>query len=71
MSTRAIAPVVGVDRTNVIRDLQVVQSAPPATTDPAERGETITQPSKTITGMDGKTYTRPEPAVEAGICADG
>lgn len=63
MSTRAIAPVVGIDRTNVTRDLQVVQSAPP---EPApanvntETGEIYDEPVKTV-GMDGKQYSRPEP----------
>jgi hypothetical protein len=46
MSTRAIAPVVGVDRKTVERDIAGGTSAPP-------------EPRK-ITGLDGKQYIRPD-----------
>ena len=45
MSTRAIATVVGVDHSQVVRDQQVVQSAPP----------------EVVTGLDGKSYPRRKP----------
>lgn len=78
MSTRAIAPTVGVDGSTVRRDVQVVQAAPPAPAhrfyrepDPAERidydtGEVLdeTPVTPTVTGLDGKTYKRPEPTGE-------
>ena len=50
MSTRAIAPVVGVGQANVARDLQVVQSAPPA---PKEIPSPLPA-SDTITGMENR-----------------
>lgn len=63
MSTRAIAPVLGVTHKTVVKDSQairgdVVPEVPPAI---EKHGEAIAQPPKTITGMDGKAYTRPEP----------
>lgn len=74
MSTRAIAPVVGASHMQVGRDLRSgVTDVPPASTDEptfdptpswdpvdTETGEIPTEP-RSITGMDGKTYTRPEP----------
>ena len=65
----------GVDGSTVRRDVQVVQAAPPAPahrfyreSDPAERidydtGEVLdeTPVAPTVTGLDGKTYKRPEP----------
>jgi hypothetical protein len=49
MSTRAIAPIVGVDRKTVERDV---------------RGGTNVPPIETVEGLDGKTYPRqgPKPA---------
>lgn len=92
MSSRAIAPVVGVDRTTVLRDIQAGgASAPPAAPDslsdvttgeevtpaaPAVTGQGATAgeapgerveaspplpPRRPVTGLDGKTYTTPEP----------
>jgi IS30 family transposase len=49
-STRAIAAVAGVDHATVIRDLQVVRDAPVA----------AAPMSTTITGVNGKTYQRPD-----------
>lgn len=46
MSTRAIAPIVGADHVTVSRDLGRVANATP----------------ESVKGLDGKTYTRPEPA---------
>jgi IS30 family transposase len=45
MSTRAIAPIVGVDNKTVHNDLRRVENSTPAP----------------VQGMDGKTYRRPEP----------
>lgn len=53
MSTRAIAPIAGVDQATVTRDLQRDATAPP---DPHP------QPSAPVTGLDGKTYPKPKPA---------
>lgn len=51
MSTRAIAPIVGADRKTVMQDVrQVVQNGPP---------------ERPVQGLDGKTYTRPEPTEPA------
>lgn len=65
LSTRAIAPVVGVHFDTVARDARVVDTTPdddwpeddlptPTTFDP--------EPTPTVTGIDGKTYTRPTPS---------
>lgn len=61
MSTRAIAPTVGVTRQQVARD-QVAHDVPPATDDAeahreARRAELAAHPPK-VTGIDGKTYPR-------------
>lgn len=74
MSTRAIAPIVGASREQVRRDLRSpdtnVSPAPaPAFVD-AATGEihdecTSDAPAPPVTGMDGKTYTRPEPTQPA------
>lgn len=92
MSTRAIAPIVGVSREAVRLDMAGDKKLPPPTAPSApspdepsvdianvdkETGEiladgspeivkltgpnSVTSPGRTITGMDGKTYTRPEP----------
>lgn len=85
MSTRAIAPIVGVTHKTVVKDSQatreVVPEVPPApephvnretgeihepTVDyQAEAAKIISSVAKAepqkITGMDGKTYSRPEP----------
>lgn len=77
LSTRAIAPVVGVNNATVHRDLSRVASATPETPEPADVGEadagsgqtpageaapdTAPQSPPPVTGLDGKTYTRPEP----------
>ncbi|MCV7564988.1 hypothetical protein M3E78_005155 [Micrococcus luteus] len=59
MSTRAIAPVVGVTHKTVVKDSQavreVVPEVPPAPVEPAALPE-----STAVVGMDGKTYPRPE-----------
>lgn len=52
MSTRAIAPIVGADHVTVSRDLGRVANATP-------------EPAAPVQGMDGKTYTRPEPQAAA------
>jgi hypothetical protein len=54
LSTRAIAPIVGVDQATVIRDRAAIGDAN-ASPDPEP---TAPQP---ITGLDGKTYPRPRP----------
>lgn len=75
MSTRAIAPIVGVDRKTIERDVRGGTNVPPApvviegvTADPAT-GEviepsvtehTVTEKVRTVTGLDGKEYKRPE-----------
>jgi hypothetical protein len=64
MSARAIAPIVSVDHATVARDVRVSHRATPAPVAvDAETGE-ITELSSTpepprVTGLDGKTYTRP------------
>ena len=71
MSTRAIAPVVGANYKTVqkdVRESKVVQSGPasthtfePSPWDPAvNRGTGEIKPAA-VTGLDGKTYQRPEP----------
>lgn len=57
MSTRAIAPVVGVSDRQVRYDVESGGNRLP--TSPTEIEPT--ERSEVITGMDGKTYTRPEP----------
>ena len=90
MSTRAIAPAVGVNQATAVRDVQVMRDASPATPeriDPAtgevlvldaHRREVLVQAEQEghvialtgpasvatpgrVVGLDGKTYTRPEP----------
>jgi len=71
MSTRAIADVVGVDHSTVVRDQkQLVQHAPPDHDD-VDREDDVDQlghedhVDRRVTGMDGKTYTvPPKPVVE-------
>ncbi len=48
MSTRAIAPIVGANHNTVARDLIGVSNETP-------------EPPASVQGIDGKTYTRPEP----------
>lgn len=79
MSTRAIAPIVGVSQDTVVKDInrgernlspEPIQSegfiVNPSTGElldaPAETTEhTVTEKVKTVTGLDGKEYKRPEP----------
>lgn len=73
LSTRAIAPVVGVDSATVHRDLTRVAHATPQTerTEPAsvgpqggDREESVAPtgtPRPAVTGIDGKTYAPPAP----------
>lgn len=70
MSSRAIAPIVGVGRRTVDADRQSGgQNCPPDAADECDPDAEIVDaeliedeaPSKPITGMDGKTYSRPEP----------
>jgi hypothetical protein len=71
LSTRAIAPVVGVSQQQVSKDVrQVTPKASPGpdyVTDEADlivdhdTGEILDTPPAKVTGLDGKTYTRPEP----------
>lgn len=74
MSTRAIAPVVGVSQKTVVKDTQVIpEVSPPDLEDEARaaeydraRGydrprEERSQEARAITGIDGKQYTRPAP----------
>jgi hypothetical protein len=61
MSTRAIAPVVGVDQKTVVRDINRGEAyASPATSAPERRPAAPEPPSKII-GIDGKSYQRPAP----------
>ena len=57
LSTRAIAPIVGVSHKTVVKDLQVVPEVPPADAPAPARPP--------IVGVDGKTYQRPTPRVAA------
>lgn len=66
MSTRAIAPIVGVDQSRVARDVQVMRSASPASPE-TEHGLPTTD---RIVGLDGKTYRRPDPAPEPAVIID-
>jgi hypothetical protein len=61
MPTRAIAEIVGVDHSTVVRDQkQVVQGAPPDREDSADR-----EVDRRVTGRDGKSYPVPsKPVVE-------
>ena len=78
MSTRAIAPIVGVTDRQIRRDISGGTNVPPAQTPSAEAattagdaevegsGEAVSDPPSapvrpTVTGLDGKTYTRPAP----------
>ena len=85
MSTRAIAPVVGIDRRNVSRDLQHVgRTAPPAPSRTVTDAPDAVQPaagpdeaapfslpqSDHITGSDGKKYPRPEAPALADDASD-
>jgi hypothetical protein len=65
MSIRAIAPVAGVKSHDTIaRDLrQVSDLRTPEVIDPVT-GEVLTEPAR-VTGLDGKTYTRPTPVPQA------
>lgn len=51
LSTRAIAPAVGVDRDTVAEDLRQLAENPPPNADPLPP----------VTGLDGKTYAPPKP----------
>lgn len=65
MSTRAIAPIVGADHVTVSRDLGRVANATPAPALSDEPGPIVkltgANSAATVTGLDGKSYTRPEP----------
>ena len=87
LSVRAIAPIVGVSKSQVATDIEVsssghlndptvedrhaVETAPPV--DGAARVEAVPEPPRAVTGLDGKTYKRPEPrptpAVPSGDAA--
>jgi hypothetical protein len=98
MSTRAIAPVVGVSNKTVHQDLKVLpevtpepqpqwqsatsvlaqtptggaDAAPSEETAQADRPAVATPPRPPVQGLDGKTYTRPEPqAPKRRPLADG
>lgn len=58
MSTRAIAPIVGVTKSEVSRDLQVSRSGTPSP-EPGFRVDRETGEIAAVVGLDGKTYTRP------------
>lgn len=95
LSTRAIAPVVGVNNATVHRDIAPVANATPQTPEPAHGGEAVVGSGQTsgeseagapapeqassgeavpsfppppappvVHGIDGKTYSRPEPKPE-------
>lgn len=67
MSTRAIAPIVGVSNKTVHQDMQVLPRVTPGPTPEfvdTRTGEIRDEPAPkpaTVTGMDGKQYTRPMP----------
>ena len=67
---RAIAPIVGVSREQVRRDTNVSPepdpelAADPITGEVIEDAVIVEEPRK-ITGLDGKTYTHPQPSAEA------
>ena len=63
MSTRAIAPIVGVTHKTIVKDLQVVPEVPPEPqtmmrVNPTT-GEVEDVPARHVTGMDGKEYAVP------------
>lgn len=75
MSTRAIAPIVGVSQKTVVKDAQVIPQVSPApapkvntttgeVSDDFEPEPTPLVPPAKVTGLDGKQYTRPVPAPE-------
>lgn len=69
MSTRAIAPIVGVTHKTVVKDMQVVPEVPPAS--PAEPETEHGLPTTDrIVGMDGKTYQRPAVDSQTGEVLD-
>lgn len=57
LSTRAIAPVVGVSQSQTDRDKQVTHDGSPTPETPSPG---LTSPAK-VTGIDGKDYPHPEP----------
>lgn len=68
MTSRAIAPIVGASDRQVRYDVAGGKNCPPEPAEPAlsdEPGQvsklTGADSAATVTGMDGKTYTRPEP----------
>jgi len=66
MSTRAIAPIVGVSDVQVHRDIhaQVLPHVAPAPATPVDLAAvdmTTGEIHEPVTGLDGKTYSRPEP----------
>ena len=67
MSTRAIAPIVGASHMQVKRDMDAgVTNVPPVLSDDPGKIVRLTGPDSaaTVMGMDGKSYSRPEPAPE-------
>jgi len=73
LSTRAIAPIVGVSQKTVDRDVResfdspapvrnlTPVSAPGDSAEDPTEGVQTPQPPASVTGLDGKTYTRPAP----------
>lgn len=65
MSTRAIAPIVGASHETVSADMRGVRFlTPPTLSDEPGPIVKLTGPNSaaTVTGLDGKSYARPEPA---------
>jgi hypothetical protein len=65
LSTRAIAPVVGVSQqavSKVTTKLSPPEPAPSGAVEVAGRVEQTPEAPRPVAGLDGKTYTRPEPA---------
>jgi hypothetical protein len=73
MPSRAIAEIVGVDHSTVVRDRQVVHVAPPDREDHVAREDDVDRlghedhVDRRVTGLDGKSYPVPsKPVIEPG-----
>jgi transposase-like protein len=69
MSTRAIAPIVGVSREQVRIDVAGDNnlSPEPIINVIAETGEVVEEEPRQVTGLDGKTYTAPQPKPDKAV----
>jgi hypothetical protein len=69
MSTRAIAPIVGVSHETVAQDIAPVRNLTPEVVINviAETGEVVEDEPRQVTGLDGKTYTTPAPKPDKAV----